>query len=83
MTEHKLKCWEVYYQAIVSGVKKCEIRLNDRGYSVGDTLLLEELSGENGELTGAWFRVRVTHIVEVFIGLRPGYIAMSIEAVPA
>ncbi len=83
MNEHKLKCWSNFYQAIVSGVKKCELRLNDRDYQVGDTLLLEELNQDNGALTGAWFRVRVTHIVDVFIGLQPGYVALSIEAVPA
>lgn len=77
--EHTLKCWSNFYQAIVSGAKKCELRINDRDYQVGDMLLLQELDQDSGVLTGASYRVRVTHIVDVFIGLRPGYVALSIE----
>lgn len=80
--EHALKCWARYYQAIVRGEKKCEIRLDDRGFAVGDILRLEELSDTDGTLTGAMCYVRVTHIVDVFIGLRPGYVALSIEPWP-
>ncbi len=39
---HRLKCWPGPYREIVSGRKAFEIRKNDRGYVVGDLLVLEE-----------------------------------------
>lgn len=42
MTTHYLKTWPEYFKAIKSGEKKAELRLNDRDFKVGDTLILEE-----------------------------------------
>lgn len=39
---HELKTWTEYFQAIVSGEKTFEIRENDRGFRVGDTLILRQ-----------------------------------------
>lgn len=40
MTVHTLKCWPQYYDAMQSGEKPFELRLNDRDFQKGDTLLL-------------------------------------------
>jgi len=39
---HVLKEWPEYFAEVVQGRKHYEIRLNDRGFEVGDLLLLRE-----------------------------------------
>ncbi len=41
--EHKLKILPQYFKAVQSGEKTFELRKNDRGYEVGDTILLKEI----------------------------------------
>lgn len=40
--EHELKILPQYFAAVKSGEKTFELRKNDRGYEVGDTLLLKK-----------------------------------------
>jgi hypothetical protein len=42
MTTHELKTWPGPFAAVLSGEKTHEVRKNDRGYAVGDRLLLRE-----------------------------------------
>lgn len=77
--EHELKAWPEHYAAIERGAKTCELRLNDRPYAVGDTLLLREFEPLNASYTGASLRVRVTHILNGGVWLAPGYVALSIR----
>ena len=35
---HELKCEAPYFQAILDGIKNFELRLNDRGFQVGDKI---------------------------------------------
>ena len=39
---HRIKCETQYYQAVEQGLKKFEIRKNDRNYKIGDIVYLEE-----------------------------------------
>lgn len=79
MTEHKLKTLPEYFQAVKRGEKRAELRRNDRGFAVGDTLLLEEWDDVTEAYTGRWFRVRVTHVLADGPWLTPGYAMLSIE----
>ncbi len=47
---HHLKTETEYYQAIENGLKKVELRKNDRDFQNGDMLILEETV--NGTYTG-------------------------------
>ena len=42
MRVHVLKCWPESFGAILSGMKKYEVRKDDRGFMVGDVLRLRE-----------------------------------------
>jgi hypothetical protein len=39
---HALKCWPEFFAAILGGQKRHEVRHDDRGFKVGDRLLLRE-----------------------------------------
>ncbi len=92
MAEHHLKTDPAVYDAVESGAKTHEVRLNDRGYQVGDTLALQrtrwsaaqmEAEGLPLEFTGQECRRVVTHILGEGgegsgYGLQPGWCVLSL-----
>lgn len=42
MTVHQLKCWPEPFKAVLAGHKRHEVRKNDRGYTRGDHVVLNE-----------------------------------------
>lgn len=58
---HKLKIWPEFFEAILDGTKRFEIRKDDRGFAVGDILHLEEWNPESKSYTGRWCKVEVTY----------------------
>jgi hypothetical protein len=77
--EHELKCWPAQFAAILGGEKTSELRLNDRGFGVGDALVLREWVPLTGTYTGRTARVLVSHVLEGFAGLAGGYVVLSIQ----
>jgi hypothetical protein len=80
---HALKCWPSAFQAVHEGRKTFEIRLDDRGFEVGDYLRLAEWDPTVERFTGRQLLVRVTYVLsgpeaETF-GLRRDHVAMGIE----
>lgn len=84
MAEHDLKVWPQFFDAIDSGSKLFEIRKNDRGYQVGDSLRLREYAPGPDEYTGREVRRRVLYMLNgdeplgYAFGLKPGFVAMSL-----
>lgn len=75
---HELKIWSKYYADVASGSKTFEVRLDDRGYEVGDLLVLYEY-GPDTKLPGNGIAYRrVTYIGRDMPGVMPGYVVMSI-----
>nr|WP_319398218.1 DUF3850 domain-containing protein [uncultured Carboxylicivirga sp.] len=74
---HDLKIYPMYYQAVKLGVKKFEVRYDDRGYKVGDTLMLREFGIEG--YTGQFVEVRVTFILRDTEMLSHRYCVLSID----
>jgi uncharacterized protein DUF3850 len=79
MTVHQLKCWPPFFRDIIAGDKNFEVRLNDRGFKVGDELLLREWDPEKRDYTGRVIRRRVTYVsrIDQVIG-KSGFVAMQL-----
>jgi len=60
-TIHK-KVWREYFEKIISGRKKFELRLADFDIHEGDTLVLEEWNKDKKEYTGREIEVVATYI---------------------
>ena len=58
----KKKILPEYFEAIVSGKKKFELRLNDFDIAQGDTLLLEEWDPQAKQYTGRSIEKNVTYV---------------------
>lgn len=88
MKVHVLKCWPSYFEAILKGQKKFEVRYNDRDYAVGDRLRLREwnpgptvLSDRPEGYTNREVMVEVTYVMPGGrFGLSPDFVVMSIDA---
>lgn len=77
---HELKTWVPYFQAVKSGKKKFEVRINDRDYKLGDTLILKEYDDENYTYTGNTLTVKVIYTLHGGnFGVQEGFILMDIE----
>jgi len=58
----KKKILPAYFEAVLSGKKKFELRLNDFDINEGDTLILEEWDSTKKEYTGRKIEKRATYI---------------------
>lgn len=58
---HYLKISPRYFTEVKAGIKKFELRKNDRGFSVGDKIILREFNGL--EFTGAKIRKDIIYIL--------------------
>ena len=58
----ELKTWPKYYNKILSGEKRCEVRKDDEKFKVGVLLKLNEWEPTDGTYTGRSVLCKVTHI---------------------
>lgn len=58
----KKKILPIYFEAVISGKKKYELRLNDFEINEGDTLILEEWNSDQKEYTGRTIEKKVTYV---------------------
>jgi len=82
MKEHELKTWPSGFNAIAAGLKRYELRKDDRGFEVGDRLKLQEYDPQRGRYTRRWLMARVTYISRAggeFAGLQEGFVVMGIK----
>ena len=79
MTIHELKTWPEFFEPLRTGDKRCEVRKDDRGFSVGDKLNLREWDQNAQRYTGRVIWMRVTHILRGGqFGIKPGHVCMSV-----
>lgn len=93
---HELKTWPEPFAALKDGSKRFELRRDDRGYAVGDLLVLREWDpalewpaserplAKGGYVSGSEpLRFRVTYVLHGGrFGLPPEICVMSIEPEP-
>ena len=60
----KKKIWPEYFEAIASGKKKFELRLNDFEVHEGDTLLLQEWDPVTKKYSGREIEKKATYILK-------------------
>ncbi|GED18099.1 DUF3850 domain-containing protein [Aneurinibacillus migulanus] len=77
MKTHELKTEPPYFQAVLDGRKRFEIRHNYRDFEEGDKLLLKEYDADVHVFTGRKVKVTVTYITEY--AQQPGYVVLSIR----
>lgn len=87
ITEHKLKTWPKWFEAVIEGRKTFELRNNDRDFREGDRLVLREWDPETKCYSGRVAACEVTYVMaapeilptHVILGItrvRPGVIFM-------
>ena len=74
---HEVKIAVSYYGDIVSGKKRFELRKNDRGYKVGDSLKMLEF--KDGKHTGRTIDADIIYMLEDYTGLEEGYCILGID----
>ena len=84
---HELKTWANAWEAVRDGRKRFEWRLDDRGFEVGDELVLRRWQPGVPEHNQGLFEhlpalhCRVTYILRGLFNIPPGYCVMSIELI--
>jgi len=76
---HDVKLSANWWTDIVSGLKKFELRKNDRDYRVNDKILMNEY--KDGEPTGRSILADITYMLEDYTGLTEGYAILGIELI--
>jgi hypothetical protein len=83
---HELKCWPEHFQPVIDREKTAEIRHDDRGFAVGDEIVLQEwdpnvvgIAGPSrpGAYTGRQIAGRITHVLRDFGPLADGWVVLS------
>lgn len=81
MTNHELKTWLEPWAAVADGTKRYEVRIDDRGFAVGDVLKLHEWDHETKSYTGRSLIGPVTYLTHgPAFGLPPDMVVMSLGA---
>jgi hypothetical protein len=80
---HTLKTWPEYFKAVASGAKSFEVRLHDRDFRVGDTLILQEYDPQVRAFTGQTHTATVTYLLPGGdFGVASNYCVMGLSRPP-
>jgi hypothetical protein len=76
---HELKITPQHYINVMLGLKKVEIRKNDRNYQERDILILNEFNPETSRYTGGQITRKVDYILKDVDGLESDYVVLQIS----
>ena len=74
---HQLKTWPQYFEPVNRGDKTFEIRFNDRNFTTGEYLSLQEFDPTEQSYTGRSALFRITFITD--FEQKPGFVVMGIK----
>lgn len=78
--KHDLKIYPQFFDEIIKGDKKFEVRKNDRDYKLNDVIVLREYNPENELFTGRFLIKKICHILYGGqFGIEDGYCVFSIK----
>lgn len=88
--EHMLKTDPAVFQDVLDGSKTFEIRFNDRGYQIGDLIVLKETkftgqqmkSGQPLVYTGREIQKRISYVLGGY-GLQDDWVILGIQDIEA
>lgn len=79
MRTHQLKILPPFFNAVLSGEKTFEIRLNDRDFHSGDLVFLKEYSKKDEEFTGRVMRAEIGFVFKGSdYGVKEGYCVFAL-----
>lgn len=76
---HELKTLPEYFNAVLSGKKTFEVRKNDRPFTSGDLLAMNEYDAETKGYTGRSCLVYIDYILDNADYCKDGFVVMSIK----
>lgn len=79
---HELKSWPVFFEQLAGGAKGFEVRKDDRGFAVGDMLVIREWDPKTQVYSGRSVHARVTYRLgrqDFSEGIEPGFVVLSIQ----
>ena len=83
---HYLKTWPAFFDAVACGAKPFEVRKDDRGFAVGQLLILQRYDPETGKYSedehGAHVCLarRVSYVLRGGqLGIEEGYVVLGLE----
>lgn len=77
MTVHRLKTINPYFEEIRQGVKKFEVRLNDRDFNVDDEVYLQEYDPETNKYSGIEIRADIIYVLKDYEAIKKGYVVFG------
>lgn len=82
MTRHRLKTWPEYFQLVLDGRKKFEVRKFDRDFKEGDILELVEYDPMTNTYSGREMDAVVGYVLTgQEFGIHAGFCIMSLQQV--
>ena len=81
MKVHGLRCEARYFDDVVSGEKRFEIRKKDRKFEVGDTVILKRIFGEQQIDTGDRIQATISYILDDERYCKDGYVILGLSKI--
>lgn len=78
---HRLKTWPPYFEATLRGDKGFELRFNDRGFKIGDYLILEEWDPKTKKYSGRVLSRTIVYMLSGAFGLPENQIILQTRKV--
>ncbi|QXO10366.1 hypothetical protein [Proteus phage vB_PmiM_ZX7] len=65
MKKHEIKIYPLYFSQVCYGLKKAELRINDRNYQIGELVCMKEYNPDTKSYTGNFVTIEITMVNDV------------------